>query len=802
VAPPRRHYNARPVTEARRHDSIALATLTLIATLLFIDVVVGSHNFYMRDLTRYYYPTKQVLRRVVQDGEFPYWNRNFAAGQPIAANPEHEVFYPPTWLILLPDYDTGYRWHILIHIYIGLWGMYALLRSMRLRVLAAAFGALSFALGGLYMSYINLLPILFCVAWLPLTCLYVRKFMFTPNVRYFALASLFLGMQMLVGEPTSIAQTGFILGMYAMYRGWYAARDADLSVSHAIPEMLTRVAFIGLISIAAFCMGAAQMLSALDHVGDSARSRPFEFSLVSTWSMPWAKFAELIYPNFLGHMAVDRITFYWAGGLYPGMSSPFIFNVYCGLLVTALAAAAIFVRPRGGRFVLILAVFSFLLALGGNTPLLKFLYHVGVAEAIRYPEKFVFIAGFAAIVFAAKMLHRLLDGDDAVREAAMGFVAAVALVAGVIALSTLTPYYGKTFAHVWGLSGGSTQRMIEMSQKGWLIAFTSAAFLFALLWIFPRVKRPVWGALLAIYLIADVLPIARQVNPVMPSRFFLEKPAALAQLPEPRSEYRLFHEIDWYAREEVARKYFSTGAAVYWIVKNGLHPMVPVGYDIQLAMERDYDKTALLPTIAFTDAVWDIKRAGRVDWYRPAMAMSNAWYRAVHRPYEQERKRVNGRMEKAQPVDFVEGEHYPRYYFADEMVSIRDKQDFVDKVVSARHRDRAAFVQGAAFVPARGVVHSYKETANTASIDVESFGRGYLVMSVTPHKYWNVTIDGKKVEPRVTNLGFQGIEVPAGRHRVAMRYRNTRVVLGARISLVSVVLLLGLAFVRPRRVYE
>ena len=91
------------MTEARRHDSIALAILALVATLLFVDVLAGTHNFYMRDLTRYYYPTKQVLRDIVQGGEFPWWNRHFAAGQPIAANPEHEVFYPFTWLILLPE---------------------------------------------------------------------------------------------------------------------------------------------------------------------------------------------------------------------------------------------------------------------------------------------------------------------------------------------------------------------------------------------------------------------------------------------------------------------------------------------------------------------------------------------------------------------------------------------------------------------------------------------------------------------------------------------------------------------------
>ncbi|HEX2121081.1 MAG TPA: hypothetical protein VHL59_05495, partial [Thermoanaerobaculia bacterium] len=410
------------MTDTRRNDVLALSILALLATAFFIDVLIGTQNFYMRDLTRYYYPTKQVLREIVQNGEFPYWNRYFSAGQPIAANPEHEVFYPLTWLILLPSYDLGYRLHILIHVYIGLFGMYALLRSMELRPPAAFFGALSFALGGIYLSYVNLLPIMFCAAWLPLTCLYVRKFLLAPSVRHFALASLFLGLQFLIAEPTTVMQTGFLIGMYALYRGWYAVRDWDRPWAEAIPEMLTRVAFIALISGAAFAVGAAQMLPALDHVGDSARSRAFDFSLVSAWSMPWAKFAELIYPNFLGHIAVNRIMWYWGGGLYPGMGSPFLFNIYSGLLITALAVAGFFVRPRGGRFVLILCLCSAAIALGGHTPVLELLYKIGVAQSIRYPEKFILVAIFAAIIFGAQMLDRMLAGDERVRDAALGFV--------------------------------------------------------------------------------------------------------------------------------------------------------------------------------------------------------------------------------------------------------------------------------------------------------------------------------------------------------------------------------------------
>jgi hypothetical protein len=788
------------VTDVRRHDTLAIALLALLASILFFDVLAGTHNFYMRDLTRYYYPTKQVLREVVQGGEFPYWNRHFGGGQPIAANPEHEVFYPLTWLILLPSYDLGYRLHILVHIYIALFGMYALLRSMELRPPAAFIGAVSFGLGGIVLSYVNLLPILFCAAWLPLTCLFVRRFLLRPRVRDFALASLFLGLQFLVGEPTTVMQTGFLIGMYALYRGWYAARDVGLPLREALPEMWARVVFIGLISVGAIAVGAAQMIPAIDHVGASARSRAFDFGLVGAWSMPWAKYAELIFPNFLGHISIKQSMVYWGGGLYPGMGSPFLFNIYSGLVVAALAVAGFFIRPRGGRFVLILCLFSSLLALGSHTPFLQLLYKAGIATSIRYPEKFILIAVFAIIIFASQLLDRLLDGDQGVREAVMGFVLATLVVATVLAILGYTPWYQKLFLKTWGFQADVLgKRLTNTSHLGWVAAAVRCGVLFALLWVMPRVKRRVWIVLLGVFVVADLFPVMHQINPRMPARFFVEVPPAAKAFPKNREPFRIFHEADWYGTEETARKYFSTGDAVYWVVRNGLFPMTPVAHDLRMVIERDYDKTALLPTIDFTESVWDVKRSGRSDWWEPFTAMSNAWYRGVYRPFDEEKKRVGNDFKKAQAIDFIELAHHPRYYFADQIVTIRDRRDFAKKLSDSTYSRRVAFLREPSFVPAPGVVHGYRETANTARLDVESFGKGLLVMSVTPHKYWSITIDGARAEPLVANIGYQAVVVPAGRHRVEMRYRNTLATLGAKISAAAAVLLLSLALLPAAR---
>src|SRR5579859_4986607 len=148
-------------------DAKIAALMALAILLLFFDVLFLGHGFYVRDVYRDYLPSRFVLRSIVAGGDFPFWNRLYSAGQPLAANPGFQVFYPGTWLVFLPGFPWGFHFEIVVHIALAAVGMFLYLRSMALRT--------AFALGGAVLSLTNLLPFLTSVAWWPWILMFARK---------------------------------------------------------------------------------------------------------------------------------------------------------------------------------------------------------------------------------------------------------------------------------------------------------------------------------------------------------------------------------------------------------------------------------------------------------------------------------------------------------------------------------------------------------------------------------------------------------------------------------------------------
>ncbi|HET7707684.1 MAG TPA: YfhO family protein [Thermoanaerobaculia bacterium] len=757
--------NAAIAKYARWHDVSALSVIVVAISAWFWDVLFAGRAFYARDIFHYHYPMKKIVRDTILSGEFPMWSTHFAAGQPMAANPAYEVFYPPQLLVLLPDLQLGLTLHIVIHFYICGIGLYYFLRSLGTGSLAALLGSLAYTLGGPFLSLVRTLPFLFSMAWVPLIFLFARRFFLGGSRRDLCLAAIFGGMQALVAEPTTIVQTWLIVAAYGVYRIY---RDASRLKSIAIGYFA--------MGAASAVIAAAQLVPMLDFVPDSVRSDPLNWDLmISKWSLAPARVLELFYPLVFQSL-IDFNGKQWITTMY-NLGEPFISNFYAGIAVGLLFVTGFVAWRRGSAFVLALCAGLYLLAIGSHTPLLRILYDLGIFSTMRFPEKFAMGATFIVVVWAALTADLLFRGDERVRKALLWTIAGWFVIGFFLILAA---------ERVW--------------QLFWVVTFARGVILLLILFAMRRWRTPLWAAILVVVTIFDVVHL-RTINPTIGQGYF-EPPPVTRQLSPEKDSYRIFHnaEWDWMAALPNADAYFYHPTGRWWTLRNSLMTRNAAWWDYRYVLDRDYDQTLLKTSERFTYAMFEMFRTRSTGWEEQMMAMSNAWYRGRFRPAAEEIKRVNANWEAMMPVDFLPAEErYPRFYFADQMVAIADVNDFVGKVLARNTSRRTAFVEGETFTPAGGTVRSSKQTSRTIRVEAEARGRSLLMLSVTPHKYWRARVNGQPVEPRVVNIAYQAIELPAGRHVVEMDYWNPLVVPSLAVSLLALLAAIGVAIMSPSR---
>ncbi|MEK6373564.1 MAG: hypothetical protein AABO58_12800 [Acidobacteriota bacterium] len=726
----------------------AFAFLALLVVVLYADILFSGRGLYLQDLISYHVPMKWIVRQIVAGGELPLWNRFYSAGQPLAANPAYEVFYPPQWLIWLPSFHFGFQLHILIHFVIAAWGMYLLLRALGARAMAATFGAAVFVVSGPVLSLATKLPLLFSLSWMPLALVCARKAILGRRRRDVAVATLVLAMQLIIGEPTVAMQTWLLIGGYALWR------RVDVKKS---------LATVVIIGVAAALVAAVQLVPAIDFTRDSVRSEPFEFRVVSNWSMPPVRTVEMFLPalfrNLTNEAGAPAIT-----TMYPFRTEAFIPEMYIGLFVALLAIAGLLAGSRGAGAVAAVVAGSVIVAAGEHTPLLKVLYELHLFRSIRYPEKFILTAAFALIVWAALLLDRMLAGDRRLIRAAT-IVAAIWLALVVIV----------------ALSAGGTRTYFAWQLLRAVVVVT--------LLITVR-RRPAAVVILALS-VADLWLATRWLVPRMPRSYF-DAPPLMQQLPPKPA--RVFPEAYWQAfdRDPNALAWIANrpDEIYWWMFRNGLSDHLPARFGYELVMEDDVDRTALKTTDALLEAMKSMRARRAVAAEQPFLKMAGTRVALRYRPPEDGASIDTLPVEPA-PLD------YQRYAFADRIERAASIPEMLGKLDLQRGMEIVAFADVEPFTPARGEIRDARESANAARLAVRAAGRAFLTLSVTGHRYWSATLDGRPVPIIATNGVYQGVIVPAGDHVIEMRYRNPMVWVGAAITLLALGALLVVTVSSP-----
>ncbi|MGZ4809213.1 MAG: hypothetical protein ACXV7D_07765, partial [Thermoanaerobaculia bacterium] len=676
----------------------------------------------------------------------------------------------PQLFVLLPDFILGYHIHVLIHLAIAAIGMYALLRQLGGCPAASFVGAFSFALGGLMVSFTQLLPFLFSASWLPWAFFFAARFHRRAKVRDAALAAIALAMQVLIGEPIVFLQTCALLLVGAL----------------VVPSRKRNVFALIAVVIAALLIGAVQLVPAVDFAQDTVRGVSLPFVSVAAWSLPPVRPIELLFPSFAGRTINDGLLYYGGHRLY-GRPTPYLYSIYLGLVIAVAAIAGFLRRSPGWKLAAGIVAASYVLALGSNLPLLKLLYNLHLVSWIRFPEKLFLSAVFAIAVFGTLTLQRIIDGDPRLRRTAIACAAAVSAVAAIAFLSTYLPGYTDAFVRVWSLAGRpNIPLFISMARHEWLVALARGGVLALAIWLFRSRPPAAIAALIAL----TVVDLGSRVSDVVrrDDRVLVTPPPILRELPPANRIGRIYNDafVDRVVFPHVAFR----PEEQYWIRRDGLYPFFPALWGQATVLESDVDNTSLLNTAVFRQLAMSARQ--RNDPNFPRLFLDFAGVDTVLAAIDERNALARAPSpDQAVTARVIRVASMPRYGFASSVVTVQSPADVEARILAGR------VPRGVAFAPVRvdsvggGVVNQVRETASSAILDVTSQGVGYLVASVTFHRYWRATIDGMPARIIPTNVCFQGLIVPPGRHEVRLTYRNPLIGIGAAVSLI--VLCLGVA---------
>jgi hypothetical protein len=775
--------SAAPTARASRFAIVAGALFVAVwFCALFHGVIFAGEGFCRGDIVALHRPMRTLLVHLWHASTgLPTWNPYFDSGQPFAADPQSAAFHPLSLLFLVLPWETAFSLQVLIPIALSFAAMIFMLRSLGRSPAAAFFGGCVWAFGGFVLSSSELLPVLATAAPVPavLGCA-VRALRREGRGWLLALAATF-ALETAGGEPATLLATLALLTAAALVNlksPSPATGGGERSGALRHGAILPVLGVAGALLLGALMAGAV-LYPAWRLQSRVERSESIAHDAGSDWHLAPARLVEPIWPRVLGSPAESEGGSGLRARAYPVHRRPLIASWYFGLLPVALALVAAVRRRRRTWPWSAVALTGVLLALGSLMPVWPAVQRLlPFARALRYPERWLFVAAFALSVIAAEGLELVVE-DARARRLALGVVAflgvcSLSLAAGASILTT-RPGDRAAVAHGWLGSAGLVQpTTLHDCLVQALIAGASIVVLCSLGRWGASVGMPAILVLVAV----DLTVAGRPLVPSEPIRSLERAPTFLAPLAREPDHGRLFHLAE-------NQHECTNGASPRMLAA----PRMPAQWLIPMAFDTDFDQLHLRVSHRAAELFWRAV-AARPDLMEPLLARHSVGAILHCRGAD-----ANVHSASDSPPGTV---HLDLSF-----IQPRPLASCVDRVATVPH-DQAWLAEAERLGPAlassaivTGKPGEFPAMPSPCSVEMvrsapdrlllEVASRGpaasFLAVNQTWDPGWSVTVDDHPRPLVRTDIALSGVLVPPGAHVVELSYRDASVEEGVIASL-------------------
>jgi hypothetical protein len=766
----------------------AAPVYVLASIALFFPGLFRGQIPVFRDLLVLMIPLRWSARDAVRSGSLPLWTNDLFFGAPVLADYQSAVLYPPSALLYALPFATGFSVFLAFHVALAGWGMahYVEHRCGRSRGPAILAG-LVFSLGGFLTSLISLTNQLVVAAWMPWALAAAERLAASGGRRHFLLLTLIITLQALGGGPETLLLTIALIGA-SLVRSLLRRSATWIRCFAVLASLLFAAA-----------LTAAQLLPTAEYALQTDRTAGLAYELVT---------AESIAPRSLLQLVVPHTFEAGAASFLPEGTIPLFWSLYVGVVPLALAATAFTFRPLG-FWPLVFGV-ALLLSFGGHTPLFSALHHFApqIVGAFRFPGKFFLLCHFALAVSSAEGLERALSERRAANATRNLLLAIGAFCAAIAVLGSVAPEsLLRGFGYILPPELGSLAKALLAARLG-LVAtrgalLSSAAVM--LLWLFGRNAITVRWLLLTM----GTLTAVDLFSIHQPSLVFADW-ESLLRAGATRAEVsgqgeRWFHYCvnsprclpegapglgPWNGFLRPGESVEGQARALW----TALVPNAPMVYGLGAVAGSDGFSTRAQQDFFRTLALLPRERAVHL------LASLGVSHLVGREPLDSLAELVDAHEDPdASTWEYSLSERAPHAYLAERVLVAPGTASALEELAEPTFRPGRDAILTVSSGPSFGTelggkILKVSSAPDAIRAEVALPADGLWVVCDTWFPGWEAVVDGSVAEVLRVNGIHRGVRVPAGSHRVEMRYWPRSFHWGLAVSAAAIVSLLIVAF--------
>ncbi len=370
----------------RFSDGRILGFVILVVTAFFITRWVFVGAWFTNDLVTTTTVLENLYAHVQRSGQSPLWAPELAGGYPLLSIGNIGFWYPPHMVLrqFLPAVWT-LNISLLLHSVLAAIGTFIFLRINRVHYVASAVASLLIPFGGAFVGKYEMVNSILSYMWVPLTLVFLQQFLTRGRLSFLFWWVLTNALYILEGNPHMtllilMLEALFVISLFIVdWRRWVRA----LAVLAGV--------FLSLGLTSFYLLPIWDNLHVTDRAQGISLKERFEFSFT-----PQA-LTGVVIPHPFGH-----------GKDYSGPKSEPELSSYLGPLTIFFAIIGLFFG-RGKfstiwLFSLLLVVIGIALALGGQSPVYRWLVDAGW-KYFSLPGRFFLLSNFGLVFLSALGIH-------------------------------------------------------------------------------------------------------------------------------------------------------------------------------------------------------------------------------------------------------------------------------------------------------------------------------------------------------------------------------------------------------------